>query len=351
MSSAISYYFDIDRRSSGFILNADYHIDGVYDPWGGYHSQTQWEYEYRTSQGVVIDSSSGYAGETASVQDGFGFDTGPGVAVRQLEFTAANTYDDYGFYFYWNVFDGAKETANLTFGGTNDTDILFGGSGNDTIRGYGDDDWLDGGAGIDQLIGGLGDDTYVVDNAGDLVLEASNGGNDTVRSSVSFVLPNYVETLDLIGSAAINATGNALNNTLAGNDAANVLTGNAGADRLIGEGGADRLIGGSGADTFTFRALSDSGVASSSRDLIYDFNHAQGDRIDLHLIDANTGVAGNQAFDFIGSAAFSGHAGELRAVYANGRTTVSGDVDGNGTSDFAISLRGHISLTAGDFIL
>lgn len=337
MSSGISYYFDIDRSSTGFTLNADYHIDPVY----GY-SQTRWDFEYRNSQGVVIDRSHGYGGATAFVQDTFAFDTGPGLAVRQLEFGAWNTYDGYGFSFFWNVFDAARETTNQIFGGTSDTDILFGGLKNDIIRGYGDADWLDGGAGTDTLQGDLGDDTYVVDVAGDRIVEAANSGSDTIRSSVTYSLPANVETLDLTGAAAINASGNDANNTLAGNDAANVLQGNRGADWLYGEGGAD---------TFAFRALDHSTVAASGRDFIVDFSRAQGDHIDLRQIDAIAGLAGDQAFSFIGGSAFSGHAGQLRSVASNGSTLVSGDVDGNGQADFAIALRGQFTLNAGDFFL
>lgn len=337
MSAGISYYFDIDRSANSFALNADYHIDPVYG-----HSQTRWDFEYRNSQGGVIDSSHGYAGATAFVRDGFAFDTGPGIAVRQLEFGAWNTYDGYGFSFFWNVFDAAKETASQTFGGTSDTDILFGGLANDTIRGYGDDDWLDGGAGKDTLLGDLGDDTYVVDVTADRVLEAANAGSDTIRASLSYALPANVETLDLIGTTAIAAVGNDASNTLAGNAADNFFLGNRGADQLIGEGGAD---------TFAFRALSHSTVASSGRDVIVDFSRQQGDHIELNRIDANSGLAGDQAFSFIGGANFSGQAGELRSVSSGGTTVVSGDVDGNGQADFAISLRGHVALNAGDFIL
>ena len=58
------------------------------------------------------------------------------------------------------------------------------------------------------MIGGLGNDTYVVDNVGDVVTEALNEGTDTVQSSVSFALGANVENLTLTGSANINGTGN-----------------------------------------------------------------------------------------------------------------------------------------------
>ena len=84
---------------------------------------------------------------------------------------------------------------------------------------------------------------------------------------------------------------------------------------------------------------------------ITDFSHAQGDRIDLMGIDANTGVAGDQAFRFIGAGLFTHHAGELRATIAGGVTTIAGDVNGDGVSDFHIQLTGAIGLAAADFVL
>lgn len=89
-----------------------------------------------------------------------------------------------------------------------DSDTLFGGSGNDI---------LDGTGGADTLTGRLGDDTYVVDNAGDVVIEAVGEGIDIVLSSIIHTLAAKVENLVLTGSANLNATGNALANTLTGN--------------------------------------------------------------------------------------------------------------------------------------
>ena len=78
------------------------------------------------------------------------------------------------------------------------------------------------------MIGGIGNDTYVVDNAGDVVTENANEGTDTVQSAVTYTLGANVENLTLTGAAAINGTGNALDNVLTGNSANNVLTGGAG---------------------------------------------------------------------------------------------------------------------------
>ena len=133
-------------------------------------------------------------------------------------------------------------------GGGNDT--LLGGAGNDTLFGGTGNDYLDGGTGTDNLVGGTGNDTYVVDSTGDVVTETSTVTTeiDTVKSSVSWTLGSNLENLTLIGSAAINGTGNSLNNTIIGNAAANVLSGGTGNDTLYGGSGNDLLYGGIGND-------------------------------------------------------------------------------------------------------
>jgi Ca2+-binding RTX toxin-like protein len=132
-----------------------------------------------------------------------------------------------------------KQTESVTLNGSAAADILTGKSNNDTLYGLGGDDKLDGGLGADTLVGGAGNDSYVVDQAGDVVSEAAGAGTDTVYSSVSYSLPANVEQLNLTGNAAIDASGNALNNTLSGNGGANVLDGGAGGDVMSGNGGDD----------------------------------------------------------------------------------------------------------------
>ena len=139
-----------------------------------------------------------------------------------------------------------------------------------------------------------------------------------------------------------NVNGSSFNDTLTGSSAANALGGLA---------GRDTLTGGAGADSFIYKAISDSAVGANA-DRITDFSHAQGDRIDLSAIDANGGGLGNAAFTFIGTGLFTGVAGQLRyAVTSPGVTTIAGDVNGNGTSDFHITLTGNLTLVAGDFVL
>ncbi|HEX8380382.1 MAG TPA: cadherin domain-containing protein [Allosphingosinicella sp.] len=133
---------------------------------------------------------------------------------------------------------------------------------------------------------------------------------------------------------------------LAGDDE---LYGEGGNDTLTGGAGADRLSGGLGKDQFTYNSASES--AGAARDLITDFSRSQGDKISLSAIDANSLVSNNQAFTFIGSAAFSNVAGQLRFETSGGVTTISGDINGDGVADLQIQLSGSIALIASDFIL
>ncbi|NJL18156.1 MAG: hypothetical protein HC938_14275 [Nitrospira sp.] len=163
------------------------------------------------------------------------------------------------------------------------------GSYDQSVAGYGNDlentlvggrsnNVLDGGLGADTMIGGAGDDIYSVDDVNDLVIEQSDEGIDTIHSSESYALGANVEHLTLIGTASINATGNALNNDVRGNEAPNVLDGGAGHDVLIGAGGADvYLFGrGSGRDT-----VFDSGTADEI-DTIQFGSTVAVDDVDVH---------------------------------------------------------------------
>jgi Ca2+-binding RTX toxin-like protein len=137
---------------------------------------------------------------------------------------------------------------------------------------------------------------------------------------------------------------------LFGGKASDMLKGGALNDLFHGNLGADALTGGGGADSFRYQATAESN--SAAMDHILDFTPGT-DKIELDRIDANTLVAGNQAFSWIGSNAFSGSAGELRAYETNGSWFVEGDTNGDGTADLviALTLQGPVPLAAGDFLL
>ncbi len=215
------------------------------------------------------------------------------------------------------------------------------------LGGAADDD-LVGTAGADWMVGRAGNDTYHVNHVGDVVSEASGGGGgtaDTILASVGVTLgaTSGIEFL----AAATGAGGRALT----GNEFANTITGGDGKDVIAGAGGADFVVGGLGADIFVLLALSDSTVDLSGQDTIDDFSALAGDLIGLKTLDADTGEIGNQAFTFIGAAAFSGTAGEVRAEVVGGATFVSGDVNGDSAADFAIRLTGSHALIEANFTL
>ena len=94
------------------------------------------------------------------------------------------------------------------------------------------------------MSGGLGNDGYMFDNAGDVVVENANEGSDFVDSWITYTLGVNVENLDLRGDAAIDGTGNALDNFIGGNNGVNVLTGGAGNDVFDGRAARTRSTAG-----------------------------------------------------------------------------------------------------------
>jgi Ca2+-binding RTX toxin-like protein len=191
---------------------------------------------------------------------------------------------------------------------------------------------LDGKGGDDTMRGFDGNDTYIVDDKGDKVVEMRvAGGVDTVKSSISYTLGNFVENLELTGNA-LSGTGNSLNNVITGNAESNLLRGNQ---------GADVLTGGDGNDVFAYALRTDSSVAGGI-DRITDFT--AGDKIDLAAIDARVPSGANEAFSFVGGAAFSGKSGELRVEDKGGYWQAEADVNGDGAADFVL----HVVLADGD---
>ncbi|WP_262297410.1 calcium-binding protein [Microvirga sesbaniae] len=143
-------------------------------------------------------------------------------------------------------------TGGGNFAGTgNDLhNFIRGGAGNDTLAGGNGDDSLHGGAGADRMDGGAGNDTYWVDNTGDVIVD-SGVGFDRVLASADYTLAANLDYLAFEGSGNFSGTGNDLDNTLYGNTGANTLDGGAGRDQIDGGEGADRLLGGAGDDTIT----------------------------------------------------------------------------------------------------
>lgn len=252
--------------------------------------------------------------------------------------------------------------------GSSNNDQLFGnGFGNQLFGGNGADT-LDGRGGADTLAGGLGNDFYVVGDAGDEIIGeigfSLGGGIDTVRAFVNYTQPTNVEIVrlgNIDGTGNLNVVGNSAPGTLVGNAGDNTMTGgfsnnringNDGDDTITGGNGADTLSGGEGADVFVYNNVSDSDAGASQRDFINFFERGV-DLIDLSAVDANSNVGGNQAFNFVGGARFSGSAGELRVLDLGGPNALilEADVDGDGGADMQIFIRGQTSMLASDFLL
>jgi Ca2+-binding RTX toxin-like protein len=140
-------------------------------------------------------------------------------------------------------------------------------------------------------------------------------------------------------------TGLAGNDTLNGGIGNDILDGGVGNDDLIGDAGADRMTGGLGSDIFRYLAITESGIAAATRDTITDFLVGT-DIINVSAIDANSGVAGNQAFLFINNAAFTA-LGQAR--YANG--ILEFNSTGNNNIDMSIALTGNPVITGASLVL
>jgi Ca2+-binding RTX toxin-like protein len=293
-----------------------------------------------------------------------------------------------------DVIDGAGGNDSI-YSGPGD-DIVSGGDGDDRIFLHeGGDDVAFGGSGddrfflqgaltaADKITGGDGFDT--VNLEGDypnLILQANTlDGIENIRitnfdpADNNYRITTVEETVEAGDLLRVNARDLGAGETLAfdgsaetdgtflllGGSGADVLIGGAGNDQLfgfdgndvlVGGGGTDQLRGGRGIDIFQFNSVVDSPVRAP--DMIADFQKGF-DIIDLTRIDANSKTPENDAFTFIGNAAFTGTAGQLRSVFdANtGQNRVEGDVDGDGVADFAIlvNIPNPQPLVAGDFFL
>ena len=273
---------------------------------------------------------------------------------------------------------GEVYSLRVNGAGTNGADIfvasdsggaIAGNAGNDLLFGGTGRDLLDGGAGDDLLVGGLDNDFYIIDSAGDEITGeiafSLGGGIDTIRAFIDYTQPENIELLrlgNITDTAPLNGTGNDAPGTLVGNAGANSLTGRGGDDQLNGNGGddvitgntgRDTIVGGAGADMFIYTAYADSRAGGLNRDVINGFTRGE-DVIDLAAMDADTTSFGvDDAFEFIGTTGFSGHAGELRLQGLGGANAVliEGDHNGDSVADFQIFVNLTTVLGAGDFIL
>lgn len=252
------------------------------------------------------------------------------------------------------------------FDGTNQAERVYGYAGNDDLFGYGGNDLLYGGAGKDLLTGDNGDDK-LFGGAGSDLLDGGRG-DDALNGDGGFDYATYFYsdagvTVDLAAGTASDGVGGTdtlasiegvygskLADTLRGDGGTNELFGNQGDDVLIGGAGQDLTVGNAGADRFVF-ADGDVADKAGKADLIGDFSHAEGDRIDLSGLDANANAGGDQAFTFVGKAAFSGAAGELRIEVHGGETLLMGDIDGDKVADGFIRVDVNQALVATDFVL
>ena len=293
----------------------------------------------------------------------------------------------------------AKGGDDTVWGGSGN-DYLDGNDGNDVLFGEDGNDTLQGRAGSDAMTGGAGDDVYYVDTYLDQVIEAADGGTDLIRTSWSIVLPDNVENGILSGTANLNLSGNGIANELTGNSGDNelygwagddivrggggqdhmigaegndILQGGAGDDSIAGGGdsdllnggdgddnlfgedgddvlvgglGADDLVGGEGLDRFVYSSVAES--PAGAPDHILFFSSVAGiDTLDLSAIDANTNVAGDQAFTIRHGGVPTGAAGDLWWTQdaVTKALTWYGDVNGDGIADLQIVIQ--TSPTAG----
>jgi Ca2+-binding RTX toxin-like protein len=242
--------------------------------------------------------------------------------------------------------------------GAGGNDLLFGLAGNDRLSGSAGNDTLFGGAGTDTMIGGGGDDVYYVTETTDVVTESLNAGFDTIWSTVNKTMNANIERLYLMGTAA-TGNGNDLNNEIYAGSVASTLNGKVGDDYLVGAAlkdkisggtGADYMFGQGGADVFIFADAAEFGT--TFWDAIGDFSHAQRDRIDLRGIDPDTVTAGDQAFSFVGTDAFTVDTRfQVRYEVSGGNTTVQIDMNHDTVADYNVILYGVTALVAGDFLL
>ncbi|ATN32508.1 hypothetical protein ACO34A_01625 [Rhizobium sp. ACO-34A] len=208
-------------------------------------------------------------------------------------------------------------------------------------------DTIVGSTGADTMVGLGGNDTYTVNHINDVVVEAINGGTDTVLATYTYTLAANLENLTLVGSLAINGTGNSIDNILTGNGAANTLYGLAGNDTLDGKGGADILIGGDGDDLYLVDNSNDVVIEDASAGI--DTVHAS-TSYTLSANVENGSLLGSSSISLTGNAqsnSIVGNSGNNVLAGLQGADTLDGG-SGTDTASYAASGSGvSVSLMTG----
>jgi Ca2+-binding RTX toxin-like protein len=260
-------------------------------------------------------------------------------------------------------------TGNDLLFGHDDDDELNGSDGDDLLVGGAGNDTLDGGFDLDTMVGGTGNDTYIVDDVGDVIVEAAGGGTDEVETDAaafSIELFANVENLTYTGVDAdpFVGTGNAGNNVITGGDLADTLTGLAGNDTLDGGLGADIMRGGLGNDVYVVDEAGDEvdetggdGTDRVESDISYvlaaglenlDLNDdaANGTGNDANNV-INGNDAANQIFGGGGTDTLSGGDGNDLIDGGLGNDTISGGDDNDtiigGGGDDTIDVGGGVN--------
>jgi len=204
------------------------------------------------------DYLEGYAGDDL-LEGGRGADTLDGGIGNDIY--RVDTADDRIFEAAGQGYDVVHTTANFAMAldaeieelraeGSATSLSLTGNGFRNLIVGTSAHDHLDGKGSADTLMGGAGNDLYIVDDAFDVVAEGENSGHDTVIAHASYALGENIEILKAGGGlASIGLIGNSLSNEIVGNLGANSINGLSGNDVLYGDGGSDRILGGLGDDT------------------------------------------------------------------------------------------------------
>ncbi|GHC46359.1 M10 family metallopeptidase C-terminal domain-containing protein [Neogemmobacter tilapiae] len=226
-------------------------------------------------------------------------------------------------------------------------DRVLGGGGNDTFAFETFKSTYEGGAGND-IFHSVGWQNFISGGAGNDTVSYAPRIDDSAQGN-SAVTINLTTQQVQTGGARIESL-SSIENAI-GSGRGDILIGSAGANRLTGAGGLDALEGGAGADHFVYVKASDATIGNVAEQIV-DFSRAQGDKIDLAQMDAKAGVSGNQAFAFIGTAAFNGTKGQLRfETNATNQMLVQGDIDGDGNADFQFLVDGVSAMQRGDFVL